>query len=94
MIASFREEVNANLRFFCSCLHFFHVPDFFPFLIGLVMLLTSYYYAEDDDACDAVVYGDQPSVYAKPDVILKWITEGRPKDTDWLDGVTERKYRW
>lgn len=52
------------------------------------------YYAEDDDACDAVVYGDQPSVYAKPDVILKWITEGRPKDTDWLDGVMERKYRW
>ena len=42
MIASFREEVNANLRFFCSCLHFFHVPDFFPSLIGLVMLLTSY----------------------------------------------------
>ena len=35
----------------------------------------------------AVKYGDVPCVFAKPDVILKWIREGKPRETDWLDGV-------
>ncbi len=32
-------------------------------------------------------WGDQPCVYATPDVILKWIKEGKPKITCWEDGV-------
>ena len=35
----------------------------------------------------AIKYGDVPCVFAKPDVILKWIREGKPRETDWLDGV-------
>lgn len=52
------------------------------------------YMAEDDFDSNVVIYGDQPSTYAKPDVILKWIKEGKPKITFWIDGVIEKKYRW
>ena len=45
------------------------------------------YYAEDDPSADAVVMGDEPCVFATVDVILKWIKEGKPRDTNWLDGV-------
>ena len=45
------------------------------------------YYAEDDPAANAVVMGDEPCVYATVDVILRWIKEGKPRDTNWVDGV-------
>ena len=43
--------------------------------------------AEEDFNSSAVQWGDQPWVYAMPDVILKWIKEGKPKITCWEDGV-------
>ena len=45
------------------------------------------YYAEDDPAANAVVMGDEPCVFASVDVMLRWIKEGKPRDTNWLDGV-------
>ena len=44
-------------------------------------------FAEYDPESYSVCEGDQPCVYAAPDVILKWINEGKPKETDWFDGV-------
>lgn len=37
---------------------------------------------------DAVIMGDEPSVYCTPDVILRWIKAGKPKETCWEDGRT------
>lgn len=45
------------------------------------------YYAVDEFEEDSVQMGDEPCVYAPPDVILKWIREGKPKMTNWSDGV-------
>ena len=45
------------------------------------------YYAEEDPDQNAVKYGDVPSVYATVDVILRWIKEGKPRITYWVDGV-------
>ena len=42
-------------------------------------------YAEYDFDNEAVLYGDAPTVYAKPDVILKWIKEDKPRFTRWED---------
>ena len=44
-------------------------------------------YAEDDQTHSAVICGDEPCVYATVDIILKWINEGRPRDTYWVDSV-------
>ena len=44
-------------------------------------------FAEESFTSDAVQWGDQPCVYATPDVILKWIKEGKPRITSWDDGV-------
>ena len=52
------------------------------------------YLAENSFDSDAVLYGDQPCIYAKPDVILKWIMEGKPVVTDWTDGIPEKRSRW
>ena len=43
--------------------------------------------AENDMNDEAVLCGNQPCTYAGPDVILKWIREGKPTITDWLDGI-------
>lgn len=48
---------------------------------------TESYYAEYDMGSDAVLEGDEPCVYAKPDVILKWIEEGKPRSTSWEESV-------
>ena len=45
------------------------------------------YFAENDPSADAVVMGDEPCVFAAVDVILRWIKEGKPRDTYWVDGV-------
>lgn len=45
------------------------------------------YYAEEDPEHNAVKYGDEPCVYATIDVILRWITEGKPRNTCWKDGI-------
>ena len=45
------------------------------------------FYAEDELDHNTVLCGDEPCVYAAPDVILKWIQEGKPKVTHWEDGV-------
>ena len=37
---------------------------------------------------DSVLDGDEPCIYATPDVILRWIKEGKPRDTVWIDGIT------
>ena len=42
--------------------------------------------AEYDPESEYVLMGDCPCVFAAPDIILKWIEEGRPKDTAWSDG--------
>ena len=42
-------------------------------------------YAEYDFDNEAVLYGDTPTVYAKVDVILKWIKDGKPRCTTWED---------
>lgn len=44
-------------------------------------------YAEYDPDNNAVRYGDVPCVYAPVDIILKWIKEGKPRDTYWVDGI-------
>ena len=44
-------------------------------------------FAEQDSDHDAVIYGDEPCVYATLDVILRWIREGKPRVTYWVDGI-------
>ena len=34
----------------------------------------------------AVLNGDEPCIFAYPDVILRWIKEGKPRHTSWEDG--------
>ena len=41
--------------------------------------------ANDSFEDDAVLMGDEPCVYAKADVILQWIKEGKPNITNWYD---------
>lgn len=43
--------------------------------------------AEHDPNKEVVRMYDAPCVYAAPDIILKWIKEGKPKKTHWEDGV-------
>lgn len=47
-------------------------------------------YAEEDTDHYAVKYGDEPCVYAPIDVILRWIKEGKPRFTYWIDGVVDQ----
>ena len=46
-------------------------------------------YAYENFEENAVLMGDYPCVYAKPDVILRWIKDGKPRKTSWEDGITE-----
>ena len=43
-------------------------------------------YAKDSLEDAAVRWGDEPCVYAPVDVILRWIKEGKPRETYWIDG--------
>ena len=43
-------------------------------------------YAEDDYSSEIVLMGDEASVYAPVDLILRWINEGKPRITCWEDG--------
>lgn len=43
------------------------------------------YLAQEDYFSESVQCGDEPSLFAKPDVILNWIKEGRPRYTMWRD---------
>ncbi len=43
-------------------------------------------YAEKADS-EIVLMGDAPCIYSPPDVILRWIEEGKPRVTYWEDGV-------
>ena len=45
-------------------------------------------YGNKDPNADAVLDGDEPCIYATPGVILRWIKEGKPRDTVWIDGIT------
>ena len=47
-------------------------------------------YAEYDPNQDIIKWGDAPCVYATVDVILRWIKDGKPKDTFWVDGISNR----
>lgn len=70
----------------------------FELLEKLVMICHANPYWLFDDFCDAfyagyemtgaVEAGDEPCVYVAPDVILKWIEEGKPRATCWEDGVS------
>ena len=44
-------------------------------------------YAEEDPHSEIVLDGDAPCVYASVDVILKWINEGKPRITDWIQAA-------
>ncbi len=44
-------------------------------------------YAEDDPNHNDVLLGDEPCVYATVDVILRWIKDGKPRITHWIDGT-------
>ena len=46
------------------------------------------YMANDSVEAEEVLVGNEPCVYAKVDIILKWIKEGKPKNTWWDDGIT------
>ena len=67
-------------------------------LYKLIMICHANPYWLFDSECDAewanydmndnaVLIGDEPSVYAPVDVILKWILEGKPSNTCWADGA-------
>ena len=43
------------------------------------------YYAYEDIHAEAVQMKDEPCIYATVDVILRWIKEGKPRDTCWSD---------
>lgn len=43
------------------------------------------YYAVEDLHADALQMKDEPCVYATVDVILRWIKEGKPRITSWID---------
>ena len=47
-------------------------------------------YAENDPNHDIVKWGDAPCAYATVDVILRWIKDGKPRDTYWVDGVVNQ----
>ena len=70
----------------------------YELLEKLVMIAHANPYWLFDDEVDAdwseydpddqiVRDGDIPCVYAKADVILKWIEAGKPRSTYWVDGV-------
>ncbi len=44
-------------------------------------------YAEYEPNHEAVRWGDAPCVYVAVDVILKWLKEGKPRVTDWVDSI-------
>lgn len=46
-------------------------------------------YAVDNPENCAVICGDEPCVYAPIDVILRWIKEGKPRITYWVDGIED-----
>ena len=41
----------------------------------------------DDFNENAVIMGDEPCIFARPDAILKWIREGKPRMTTWEQGI-------
>ena len=43
-----------------------------------------------DETANIVRIGAAPSVYAAPEVILRWIKEGKPRKTNWEDGIPDR----
>ena len=49
-------------------------------------------YAEEDPYSEIVMAGDAPCVYASVDVILKWINEGKPRITDWMQSTNAIYY--
>ena len=44
-------------------------------------------FAEEDMKLNAVVWGDEPCVYAPVDIILRWIKEGKPRVTNWREST-------
>jgi len=68
----------------------------------LIMVCHANPYYLYDDECEAylgeysgdtVDAGDAPAIIVDLDVILKWIQEGKPRATDWTDGVTDKQRR-
>ena len=60
----------------------------------LVMRCSANPYWLFDDTCPGWYgryedNGDEPTVFASPEVILKWILEGKPHLTRWQDGMTD-----
>ena len=45
--------------------------------------MRGYFISKD---ADAVLMGDEPCIFAYPDVILRWIKEGKPRYTSWEEG--------
>lgn len=43
-------------------------------------------YAEYDMTDESVRMGDAPCAFASPDIILRWIDEGKPRVTSWGNG--------
>jgi hypothetical protein len=46
-------------------------------------------FGSEDPHAYSVLCGDEPCIYASPDVILKWIKEEKPRDTYWTDGCMD-----
>ncbi len=46
-------------------------------------------FGSEDPFAYSVLCGDEPCIYASPDVILKWIKEEKPRDTYWTDGCMD-----
>lgn len=44
-------------------------------------------FGEESQNAQIVLEGDEPCIYASPDVILHWIKNGKPRNTYWTDGV-------
>ena len=71
----------------------------FELLEKLVMICHAnpYWLFDDDAEADYAEYdmsgaagmGDEPCVFAKPDVILRWIEAGRPRETQWENGLPD-----
>ncbi len=42
-------------------------------------------FGQEEPFSELVQYGDEPCIYATPDLILKWVKEGKPRETYWTD---------
>ena len=76
----------------------------FELLEKLIMICRTnpYWLFDDDNETDYAEYdmngiagmGDAPCVFATPDIILRWIKEGKPRVTHWESGIPDSSGGW